>query len=77
VIVQVNGNNCGSAVVNGGTYEVDVASDVAKEGCGKTGDTVVFVLGGEGDPGGQQFDQAGFWDNTQTNELDLTLTTSQ
>ncbi len=76
VIATVNGLNCGSGFTTGGIYTVDVTSELeGKEGCGKTGDTVVFVLGGEGDPGGQQFDQQGIWDNNKTNQLDLTLTT--
>ncbi len=73
---QVNGINCGSGLITGGTYTIDVASDLTgKEGCGKPGDTVVFVVLGEGDPGGQEFDQQGIWDNTKTTELNLTLTT--
>jgi hypothetical protein len=77
VIATVGGRNCGSGFAVGGRYSLDVASDAAKNGCGKIGDTVVFVVGGAGDPGGQAFDQTGVWDNTKTNELDLTLTTSQ
>jgi hypothetical protein len=66
----------GETVVSGGSYAIDVASDF-EEPCGKPGDTVVFLLGAGGDPDGQAFDQAGIWDNTTTNELDLTLTPSQ
>ena len=74
VIATVNGINCGSGFATGGSYTVDVTSDLeGKEGCGKPGDTVVFVLGGEGDPGGQEFDQKGVWDDTKANELNLTL----
>ena len=75
VIATVNGNNCGSVFATSGNYTLDVAPDEGKKGCGKPGDTVVFVLGGAGDPGGQEFDQQGIWDNTKTNQLNLTLTT--
>lgn len=74
VIATVNGNNCGSGVATSGNYTLDVAPDEGKKGCGKSGDAVVFVLGGAGDPGGQEFDQQGTWDNTKTNQLNLTLT---
>ena len=75
IIAQVDGNNCGSGVVTGGSYEVAVASDEAKSGCGTAGATVTFVLGGEGDPGGTEAAQSGIWDDSQVNELDITFTT--
>ena len=75
IIAQVNGNNCGSGIVTGGSYEVTVASDGAKSGCGTSSATVTFVLGGEGDPGGTEADQSGIWDDSQVNELDITFTT--
>ncbi len=75
IIAQVDGNNCGSGFVTDGSYEVIVASDEAKGGCGTSGATVTFVLGGEGDPGGTEADQTGTWDDNQVNELDITFTT--
>ncbi len=77
---QVNGNNCGdtgsAGGISGGTYEIVVASaETGKEGCGSSGDTVFFVLLGEGDPGGIEADQTGIWDDSQANQLDLTFTT--
>ena len=75
IVAQVNGNNCGSGVVTDGSYEVTVASEEAKGGCGAPGATVTFVLGGEGDPGGTEADQSGTWDDSQVNALDITFTT--
>ena len=75
IIAQVNGYNCGSGFVTDGSYDVTVASDEAKGGCGTEGATVTFVLGGEGDPGGTEADQTGTWDDSQVNELDITFTT--
>ena len=75
IIAQVDGNNCGSGFVTDGSYDVTVASDEAKGGCGTAGATVTFVLGGEGDPGGTEADQTGTWDDSQVNELDITFTT--
>ena len=66
---------CGTGVVTDGSYEVTVASDEAKGGCGTSGATVTFVLGGEGDPGGTEADQTGTWDDSQVNGLDITFTT--
>ena len=75
IIAQVDGNNCGTGFVTDGSYEVTVASEEAKGGCGVPGATVTFVLGGEGDPGGTEADQTGTWDDSQVNELDITFTT--
>jgi len=75
IIAQIDGNNCGSGIVTDGSYDVTVASDEAKGGCGTSGATVTFVLGGEGDPGGTEADQTGTWDDSQVNELDITFTT--
>ena len=75
IIAQVAGNNCGTGIVTDGSYEVTVASDEAKGGCGTSGATVTFVLGGEGDPGGTEADQTGTWDDSQVNGLDITFTT--
>ena len=73
---QVDGNNCGTGIVTDGIYEIVVSSsDQGKEGCGTQGATVVFVLLGEGDPGGVEADQTGVWDDTQSNELDINFTT--
>ncbi len=77
---QVDGINCGDTGSTGGlsdgVYEIVVASaDSGKEGCGTLGATVVFVLLGEGDPGGTEADQTGTWDDSQVNELDITFTT--
>ena len=75
ILAQIGGNNCGTGVVADGSYEVTVASDEAKGGCGTSGATVTFVLGGAGDPGGTEADQTGTWDDSQANELDITFTT--
>ena len=75
ILAEIDGNSCGSGVVTDGTYEVIVVSDEAKGGCGTSGATVTFVLGGEGDPGGTEADQTGIWDDSQVNELDITFTT--
>ncbi len=75
IVAQVNGNNCGSGFVTDSSYELTVASDEAKRGCGTPGATVTFVLGGEGDPGGSEADESGIWDDGQVNELDITFTT--
>ena len=72
---QVNGINCGTTVVSGGTYVLDVAADSQKPGCGTRGARVVFVRLGLGPPGGEQADQTGIWDNTQPTHLTLTFTT--
>jgi len=72
--VQVNGVNCGSGLVRGGRYEVVVASDADKGGCGKPGDPVLFLIGGEGDPGGHAFDQKGAF-QMASQKLDLTAKT--
>ena len=72
---QVGGSNCGSSVVNAGTYAIDVASASQKAGCGTPGATVVFVLLGAGPPGGEQALQTGTWDNTRPQRLDLTFIT--
>ncbi len=77
---QVDGNNCGDTGSTGGisdgVYEIVVSSsDEGKEGCGTQGATVVFVLLGEGEPGGVEADQTGTWDDTQANELDINFTT--
>ncbi len=75
ILAEIDGNSCGSGEVTDGSYEVTVASDEAKAGCGTAGATVTFVLGGEGDPGGTVADQTGTWDDSQVNELDITFTT--
>ena len=54
---------------------VAVASEGAKGGCGTSGATVTFALGGEGDPAGTEADQSGTWDDSQVNDLDITFTT--
>ena len=72
---QVNGINCGSTVISGGSYVLDVASDSQKPGCGTRGAPVVFVRLGLGPPGGEQAEQTGIWDNTQPNRLNLTFAT--
>ncbi len=75
ILAQVDGNNCGTGIVADGSYDVTVAADEAKGGCGTSGATVTFVLGGAGDPGGTVADQTGTWDETQANELDINFTT--
>ena len=72
---QVNGNNCETSLAVDGALEMHVASDEGKAGCGTSGDTVVFVLLGAGDPGGTEADETGVWDNTQLNELEINFTT--
>lgn len=74
VVVEVNGANCGSGVVRAGRYELAVASDAEKRGCGKPGDTVVFKWGGLGDPGGRAFDQTAAW-QPHSQHVDLTVRT--
>ena len=73
---QVDGNNCGTGGISDGIYEIVVSSsDEGKEGCGTQGAIVVFVLLGEGEPGGVEADQTGVWDDTQANTLDINFTT--
>ncbi len=72
---QVDGNNCGSSLFVDGAWEISVASDGGKSGCGTPGATVIFVLLGAGDPGGTEADETGVWDNTRVNELAINFTT--
>jgi len=50
VVAEVNGASCGSGMARAGRYEMAVASEAERRGCGKAGDTVVFRLLGT-DPG--------------------------
>ncbi len=45
ITALVNDNLCGTGLVTGGNYVVDVASATTQEGCGTDGDTVSFLVG--------------------------------
>lgn len=74
VVADANGVNCGSGTIRSARYELAVASDSEKRGCGKPSDPVVFRwLDGSAD-GGRPFDQRAAWQPT-SQQLDLTLKT--
>lgn len=72
---RVNGHNCGSSLFVDGAWEIHVAADEGKSGCGTPGAIVTFVLLGAGDPGGTEADQSGVWDNTQLNKMAINFNT--
>ncbi len=74
IVVQVNGANCGSGATRGGQYQLVVAAEGQFKGCGRTGDAVVFSLGGVGELGSKPFDQRGAF-RLATQRLDLTIRT--
>lgn len=70
ITVVVNDNACGSAAVRGGRYEVVVAGDAEKKGCGKPGDEVTLYNGLDGDPARKPFSQKAKW-AANSQKLDL------
>jgi hypothetical protein len=45
VTAMIGTNSCGTGMVTGGMYQVDVASTSTKPGCGTDGATVAFMIG--------------------------------
>ena len=74
IVVDIDEIDCGSGTVRAGRYELAVASERERRGCGKPEAPVVFRLVGAGDGPGRAFDQKGAW-QPLSQKLDLTVRT--
>lgn len=72
VIAEVNGGSCGSGTARAGRYEMAVASEGERRGCGKPGDTVVFRLLGTAP--GPAFEPQAKW-QALSQQVNLTMKT--